>query len=675
MLNGRSSLLTSRRMNHLGVGLVLVLLVATGAARGEDAKKPRTDLYGDPLPPGAVARLGTIRLRHAGADVAFSKNGKHLISCDNSGTVRVWDVATGKLRKEHRLSWAAKPDLLESAVLLPDGATAAMSDGSTVYLCDTSTGKERGRLPSARLGLRAFSPDSKLLATQTPGKGSEFNIHVWDVAAFKKRQTLKTPPKVALSKAAFSWDGRWMAGIVRRRGGGLGEVWFDLFLWDAASGKLISQQVDLRHLNEDTLTFSPDGKTLAVACRSEVGVHLLEAPTLKQKALLKPPEKVSVLDFAAVAYSPDGRWLAASYSDSQFRSPPSGGVLLWDLDGEKKARRLPARYGSRLAFAPNGETLACEEGAAFRLYDAASGRPLHHRPGHNQAGLALAVSPDGKIVVSCDSYGVLRLWDAATSKQLRRLEGDGLKVAACLFSADGKRLVSVSKADHSLLGMMALVIFDETAAFQVWDVATGKALRRIELRFREDGFLLHAPGISADGRRLATLAGSVDGQSLPPRLIVWDLATGKRRSQRPHKVEMRDSAGDASNRPWIAAHTAFAPDGERVTVWLGDRVGIEEVSTGCPLATLPKGVGRSIVFSPDGRLLAAMIPPVKEDDPVAASVAVRALIEAASGEEIFHLRLNASSKIAFTPNGRGVVVSDHKNLCVWDTATGDKLYQ
>ena len=95
---------------------------------------------------------------------------------------------------------------------------AAMAEGNTVYLFDTSTGKERDQLPTAdRLNLRAFSPDGKLLATQTAGKGREFHIHVWDVAALKKRQTLKTPPKVELSRAAFSWDGRRLAGIAAAR--------------------------------------------------------------------------------------------------------------------------------------------------------------------------------------------------------------------------------------------------------------------------------------------------------------------------------------------------------------------------------------------------------------------------------------------------------------------------
>jgi WD40 repeat protein len=217
---------------------------------------------------------------------------------------------------------------------------------------------------------------------------------------------------------------------------------------------------------------------------------------------------------------------------------------------------------------------------------------------------------------------------------------------------------------------MAVVFFDETAVFQVWEVATGKALQRIKLDFESDGFLLHPPGLSADGKRLLTLAGSPDGQSLPPRLIVWDLDTGKRRSQRPHKVEMHDT-----DRPWLAAHTAFAPDGERVTVWLGDRLGIEEVSTGCLLATLPKGVGRPLVFSPDGRLLAAVHSQPRKNPAEGEDVTGLALIEAVSGEEVLRLEVKAFDDLVFAPDGRVILVADNNGLCVWDVETGTKLHR
>src|SRR5260370_42239201 len=89
--------------------LVLGLLLLPGArsqvpALVETAAKEQqrqVDLYGDPLPPGAIARLGTVRLRHivrdgsGAAGIAFSPDGKTLVSCVDVG-VRVWDVASGK---------------------------------------------------------------------------------------------------------------------------------------------------------------------------------------------------------------------------------------------------------------------------------------------------------------------------------------------------------------------------------------------------------------------------------------------------------------------------------------------------------------------------------------------------------------------------------------------------
>jgi WD40 repeat protein len=648
--------------------IAALLVPLTGAIHGEGTKT-RTDLYGDPLPPGAVARLGTIRLRHLGAEMAFSADGKRLISCDDEGEVRVWDVATGKRVGKKRLSWGSEPGQLGNVTLSPDGAMAALWDGVILHLCDTNTGKKWGRLPfdnivGGFLLVQTFSPDSKLLAVQTYGEGRTFNIRIWDVAAIKRRQTLKTPPDIRLSCVSFSGDGKRLAGIAEKGDGSgkLGAVLFDLFLWDVTTGKLIAKREDLRRMNADALAFSPNGKTLAVGERDEQGVWLLEADTLKEKTRLKPPGNAFLDTIDHLAFSPNGRWLAAAY-DAVPLAPFQYGVLVWDLSGTKEPRRLPARYGSKLAFAPDGKTLACKDsaGSEIRLYDTASGRALHQRPGHDRPVRVLAASPDGQIIASVDSDSIVRLWDAATSKQLRMIEQQTCKITACLFTPDGKRVVVIGDMVGS---------FGRNIEFQVWDAEADKCLRHVE---SEEGVPLYAAAVSGDGKRLAAVLRSekVDAEG---KLVVWDLVTGKRLSQRPYQFEVRVDPKE-KNPPRIAVHAAFAADGERMTEWRGDRVGIEEVSTGCLLATLPKGAGRPLVFSPDGRLLAAAIRQPNSDDPLYHELKGLSLIKAASGEEVLRLEVKELDDIVFTPDGRGVVVVDSAGLYVWDTATGAKLHQ
>src|SRR5436190_1439049 len=88
-----------------GVGLLVQAgagqtLQAAAAAPAEASATPlaRTDVYGDALPPGAVARMGTIRWRHGDAIffVAYLPNGNQVVSASQDGTIRVWELATGK---------------------------------------------------------------------------------------------------------------------------------------------------------------------------------------------------------------------------------------------------------------------------------------------------------------------------------------------------------------------------------------------------------------------------------------------------------------------------------------------------------------------------------------------------------------------------------------------------
>src|SRR5262249_39848075 len=83
------------------VGGINLLRGAGEGPRPADARRGpsgKADLHGDPLPPGALARLGTVRLRH-GSDmtfVAFGAGGKTLLTAGQDQTIRLWDLGTGK---------------------------------------------------------------------------------------------------------------------------------------------------------------------------------------------------------------------------------------------------------------------------------------------------------------------------------------------------------------------------------------------------------------------------------------------------------------------------------------------------------------------------------------------------------------------------------------------------
>src|SRR5689334_15936863 len=91
------------RLKHQSIATIALTLIALVVLQSADApEKPqagRTDLFGDPLPEGALARLGTLRWRHGGPVyfTGFSADGKQLVTASMDGSVRVWEVATGKL--------------------------------------------------------------------------------------------------------------------------------------------------------------------------------------------------------------------------------------------------------------------------------------------------------------------------------------------------------------------------------------------------------------------------------------------------------------------------------------------------------------------------------------------------------------------------------------------------
>jgi WD40 repeat protein len=254
---------------------------------------------------------------------------------------------------------------------------------------------------------------------------------------------------------------------------------------------------------------------------------------------------------------------------------------------------------------------------------------------------------------------MLRLWDADTGKPLRTLEAAEPDITHCLFSPDGKRMISVCGASPERE--------PGSAVLQMWDVALGKEVRRFTVI--QPVQQVHAVGMSEGGKRLMA-AVEVGKAETTTQLYVWNTDSGKLLSQRSYKTEEHTRIRP-SGMWWCKDHAAFAPDGERMSVWRG----IEDVASGCLQAILPTEAGTPVVFSPDGRLLAEVILQPIPNSPTRFSEKGLCLLETATGEEILHWNIGSIDYVGFTPDGRGVVVADRERLSVWDTTTGARLHQ
>jgi WD40 repeat protein len=654
------------------------------AAPGEGGRAPaRTDRQGDLLPPDALARLGTVRLRHGGpvSFVAFLPGGKELLSAGEDGLARVWDPATGKELRHFGVprDSAPRPGAAFRIIAPPlaaavssDGKRMAMADGAAIRLWDVATGQAAGPidgLEQAAAGL-AFAPDGKTLAAVL----IDGQVRLYDVATRKELRRFNEPAaggflvNVGALPVVLSPDGKTIATVSPSPGGALGQFSTSIRLWDAATGK------PARPVAADPTgaaldpAFSPDGKLLGWAT-ADGTVVLTDAATGKERHRLKGEGP------GRFAFAADGKSVVTC------RVGDRAGAV-WDVATGKevsrfgKARERPAGVPGPgyttapcLAVSPDGKRLASAgEGNLVTLLDLAAGTEVHAFAGHRSSVASLHYSADGKALVSRGADGAARTWEAATGKetgQVRLPEG----TPGAVVSPDGKRL-AVPAADGTL---------------RVVDAATGKEQCLVK------GF---GPGVeltfSPDGRTLAVSRYS------DAVVRLYDLATGRelRALGSPGKAGPLARGGTLT---LAAPRPTFSPDGRLMAARAGNDFRIWEVATGRELPPIvPPNEGRvaGIAFAPDNRSVcldmgdgtvslwelatgkerrrygkavqaeAAAVPGAVAIAPGAVAIAAVAVMGTASG---------ASPTVAVSPDGRTLAQVRGNVARLWDLLTGQEL--
>lgn len=596
---------------------------------GEPApvSRPRTDLYGDPLPPGALARMGTIRY--------------------------------------------ARGDPLDGPpVLAPDHKTFATvsrytpyGPGRVVCLWDAATGKELRHFddPDFEPFQVFFLKSENLLGTWSAARGpvkgeNAYAMQLWDPATGKKAAATLRDPTNPFERWALSPDEEYVAGVA---------LTLRVMVCDRKTGKAVAVG---RHTvtRVRQLTFSPDGKTLAICCGDLIRLWGWKGASKDRELSDFQGDGVE-----RIWFSPNGKWLAAAIYKE--------GLRVWDTEELKEVRRLPGVHDIR--FFPDGKRLICLDTGVVR--DVVSGKQLGQLEDCADC-LALDISEDSKEVMGY-AGGRVRLWDAETGKDRSPAVPTGLPIMIHQigFLPGGKEVISASP----------------DGAVRAWDAATGKEQRTLApgkewdpqktpptfMRVAPDGTIIVArrgrlsffKGVGTAAEvRLSFFPGtdslnlSPDGKTLimmvrfhdDTLIEVWDVAERKAvtRSSVPEGPFWATAAvaNDRRIAAWVNGSLCLVDDAGSVS-----RTLVNLLAKGTADVSYFQGV-QALNFSPDGNLLACK--PLHGGG--------LDVLDGLTGKHRFALpRRNTDElcNVVFSPDGRMIAAEGEEGVVdIYETSTG-----
>ena len=490
--------------------------------------------------------------------VAFSPDGRFLLSGSQDKTVRLWDAQNGR---EMAVLYGHE-DGVTSVAISPDGCRLLTGSlDKTVRIWDAQTGLELAVLRGHDDAVTsvAFAPDGQRLLSGSADK----EVRLWDPQL--ERTAILRGHFRPVTSVAFSPD-------CRRAISGAEDG--TVQIWDLTTEQLM---ITLRGHEAGVagVAFSPDGQRV-LSGSADKTVRLWDAQTGRELAVLRGHEK----EVTCVAFAPDGRRLLSGSADLTMRLWDAQGGMELAVSGEEINRQRTERAGRELdamrgheaavasvAFSPDGQRML--SGAldkTMRLWRGQSGRKLAVPCGHNDTVSAVEFSRDGRRVLSAARDNTIQLWDAQTGRRLAVMTGHKGSITCMALSWDGCRVISGSR--------------DKTV--QLWDGQSGQRLAKLVGHRRS----VTCVAFSLDGNCVAS--GSRD-----KTVWVWNAKDGMKLTVLRGHVDKVTSV-------------AFSPDGQHILSGSADTtVRLWDAQRGKELLVMRGHADRivSVEFSPDGTRL------------------------------------------------------------------------
>lgn len=380
--------------------------------------------------------------------VHYSPDGRTIISADYDSTMRFWDAGSGALLRTltgHGLR-------ANRIAFSSDGKRFLRASHGKISLYDLATGKDLLPSPGHEREIQAlqFSRDGRTLFTQ----GGDDSIRSWTVATREETSRILDHVSASGSMAPSGDGGALLVGTwndiflrdISAKGLGAADRW----------------RIRAREAGSISVASAPDGKTFAWAVgqamrKEDHTVHLAQTQTGEELRALKG-HKGAV---SAISFSADGKTLATASAgfrgDNSIRYwDPSTGAELRSFEAREKETdgRFVRGY---VAFSPDLGVVGSSDDRSLALREGATGRELARVECGEGLGLsAAAFSPDGRFIAVAESRAEMRspvdperpaaerirLLEVATGAELSAFANGQGRTVALAFSPDGRILAS-----------------------------------------------------------------------------------------------------------------------------------------------------------------------------------------------------------------------------------------